>query len=290
MTEIILDKKLKKQDKNKSVLQQAVTRDSGKRGRLVFLAALISLSLFVMQALNLWEVTSRTDLLIKALSFGFFTFLTLIWSFRFTINWRSIMVVIPQSVIFVMAFVLFVEMFFFRRLERAMDFFVLFVIWGGSFLSLYISFLMTNIFNVSMFKDIPLKQVAKTTSYILSMVLVYLYSFSFLAMQLNFVVTAVFLLLVYAVIIFTHFYHLNFSLKNLINAVVVVIVGMLASVLAFMFVSSRHELVALMPTVAAFSMIGITMHKSRAEGVSRVSQFEYFFVYFAVVVLNIFLG
>lgn len=290
MAEIILDNKMKKLGKGQSILQQAMTRDSGKRGRLVFLAAFISLSLFLMRALNIWEVTSRTDLLIKALVFGAFTFISLIWSFRFTINWRSIMVVIPQSVIFVVALVLFIELFFFRELERAMDFFVLFIVWGGSFLSMYVSFLMTNIFNVSMFKELPLKQVAKTTSYILSMVLVYLFSFSFLAMQLNFAITTAFLALVYAVVIYTHFYHLNFSRKNLINAIVVVIVGMLASVLAFMFVSSRHEFVALMPTAAAFSMIGITMHKSRAEGVSRVSQMEYFFVYFVVVVLNILLG
>jgi len=277
----------KKAKTTSKFLQKAMTADSGKRGRMVFLAILISLSLFLMRAFNVWEVSALSDLAVKVFAFGLFTFIMLIWSFRFAINWRSLFVVIPQSVVVVMGFVLFIEMFFFRKFDRISDFFVLFAVWGGGFMTLYVSFLMTNIFNVSMFKELPLKQVAKTTSYILSLIMVYLFSFSFLAMQLYFVLTAVMLFIVYGVIIYTHFYHLNLSKKNLINALVVVLVGMLASIVSFMFLGSRHEIIALMPTAVAFSVIGITMHKTRTEGLSDVHQFEYIFVYLAILVLNL---
>jgi hypothetical protein len=276
-----------KTKESKKLIRNAMTADSGKRGRLVFLAIIISLSVFLLRAFNVWEVSNLGDLAIKVFSYGLFTLLALIWSFRFAINWRSLFVVIPQSVVVVMGFVLFIEMFFFRDFDRLSDFVYLFAVWGGGFLTLYVSFLMTNIFNVSMFKELPLKQVAKTTSYILSLIMVYLFSFSFLAMQLHFTITAVMLFIVYGIIIYTHFYHLNLSKKNLFNALVVVLVGMLASIISFMFIGTRHEIIALMPTAVAFSVIGITMHKTRTEGLSDVHQFEYIFVYIAILVLNI---
>lgn len=273
-----------------SILQQVSSRDTGKRGRLVFLAIFITLALFFMRAFNFWVVAPGVDLIVKALVFGVFTYISLIWAFKLEINARSLLIVIPQSVLFVMGYVLFIELFFFRQFERALDFFVLFIVWGAGFLLLYVSFLMTNIFNVSMFKEIPLKQVAKTTSYILSLVMVYLYSFSVLALQVNFAYSAGLLAIAYSIIVYLHFYHLNLSPKNLINALVVVLVGMLASIISFMFIGSQHEIIALMPTATAFAVIGITMHKTRTEGFSTVNQVEYLLVYFAILAINLWLA
>lgn len=265
-----------------------VTRDSGKRGRLVFTAIIISLSIFLSKGLNLWTVSTTSDLLLKALAYFAVTYLLLIWSFRLIINLKSLVYVLPQSSLFVAGAVLFVEMFFFREFERLIDFAVLFVVWVAVFTGLYVSFLMSNVFNVVMFREIPLKEVAKTTSYILTLIMVYLFTFVGLALQWSLVATLVFLLAVYTIVLLSHFYHLGFSMKNLFSAVAMVLIAMLASVASMMLLSSRHEYIALMPAAVAFSMIGITMQRYRQDGkVKTSSLFEYYGVFLFVLIVNL---
>jgi hypothetical protein len=87
-----------------------------------------------------------------------------------------------ESSLFVASEFLFIEMFFFEDLDRIYEGVLLLGILGLIWISTYVSFLMANIFNVGLYKDIPLEQVARTASYILSIFMVYFLTFSYLVM------------------------------------------------------------------------------------------------------------
>lgn len=267
-----------------------IPKDPSKRGRLLFIAFAIMASMFLMRVFDFWPAETPFALLLKGGAYFAVSYLALIWAFRFEVNKLSLMIVLPQSAFFVASNVLFIELFFFRRFERVIDFVALSIVGIGMFLALYVSFLMTNVFNVSLFRELPLKQVAKTTSYILTLLMVYLFSFSFLALQWHLIYTVIMLVVLYGSVLWSHYYHLNFSRRNLFSAIVVVLTAMLASVASTMFVGSKHEIIALMPTAIAFSMIGITMHKQRGEDISNTVLLEYYGVFAFAVALNLLLG
>jgi len=142
------------------------TEDSVKRGKLIMLSLLIGLSIFV-QTLIKQQDLEVTRILIIALIYLGGSFLGLIWAFDFQVKIKSLSFLL-QSSLFVMSEYLFVQLFFVGKFSRIYEGILLLILVALVSIGTYISFLMANVFNVNLYKSIPLANVGRTTSYIIS--------------------------------------------------------------------------------------------------------------------------
>lgn len=264
--------------------------DSGKRGRIIILSFGITLSLFVLRALEMVDPSNFWNLAVMSVSYFFISYIGLIWAFRFNVNRRSLLLILPQSSFFTMSQMLFVMLFFFRNFERVYELFLLFFLILVIFVATYVSFLMANIFNVAAFRQIPLVQVAKTTSYILTILAVYFSTFAVLAMQLSIPITIGLILFSYMLILLFHINHFNSPIRQKTRAVGLILVSMLNMFVTTMFWSTRYELLALIPVSVAFVMLSLEMSETKKhEPLKWYVLLQYCFIVFFALGINIFL-
>lgn len=260
--------------------------DQGKRGRLLFLAIIISLSLFALRSSGIVEIQNYLHILGLFLGYSLFTYVALIWALRGQVSRRSLIVIIPQSTIFVTTQVLFVYTFFFRDFERIYEFILLSLLMLFITASIYISFLMTNIFNVSLYKEIPLLQVAKTTSYIITLLVVYYATFVITSLDLPVYLTIPGLLVFYIYAVSMHLFEIDreiFSIKAIIAPIVT---SMLVVVIPVIYIGARSELTALMPVSVAFAMLGFEMIKNKSVN-KNLLYLQYFMIIALAAAINI---
>lgn len=266
-------------------VQRTNAAEAGKRGKLIFLSAVITLLLFAAK-FSLDEVGRDPRSIVIATS-GFFllTYFGLLWAFKLQVTRKALITIIPQSALYVAAMSAFNELFFFDEFARAFEFIILMLIGGFVFTSTYISFLMTNIFNVNQFKEIPLNQVAKTASYFVTLLTVYFSTYAVLAMQNNFVLSMVVIAVIYTFALLSHYQHIKLTRKEgtvtLINSILSMIVALVAAITF----GSHYELAAMLPTSIAFTTIGITMHKVD-KNINTFVILEYLAVFIVVLILN----
>lgn len=237
--------------------------DTGKRGRIIFLATSITLSLFILRAFELLNPDDFSSMALMSVSYFLVTYLGLIWAFKFSVTLRSLLLIISQSSFFTMCQMLFVMLFFFKDFERVYELFLLFILIAVIFVTLYVSFLMSNIFNVSAFKQIPLVQVAKTTSFILTILVIYFVTFALLSMQLSLPITLLFALIAYFLSLLFHINHFTSTFGQKARSIGLILVSMLGLFAPTLFWSTRFEFLALIPVSVAFVMLSLEISESK---------------------------
>ena len=237
--------------------------DSVKRGRILFLSLAIAIGMSISKITQTAEITPLALVYSRAAIFFVVSYIGLLWAFRFQVNKSSLLFVLTQSSLFVFAETLFLELFFFRKFDRVYEAFLLLALLVLMFVGTYISFLMANVFNVGSFKQIPLLQVGKTTSYILSLLMVYFITFGVLASGFSLFLTVPILALAYSLTVFFHFRHMKIERKLFSSGIYSTVWGMVVLLVAVIFLGSHHELMALVPTAVMFIMPGILMSKSQ---------------------------
>lgn len=234
--------------------------DAVKRGKLLTLSLLIALSIFIQTILKVNEGDVVRTILTALVYFGL-SAIGLIWAFNFQVRFKSIPFLI-QSALFVASEYLFVQLFFVQKFSRIYEGLLLLILVGIVFVGTYISFLMSNVFNVNLYKSIPLVNVGRTTSYIISSFTLFFLFFALLALQLP----VYFLLpMVVLVSIFLSYIHLkNLGYEGILLSRKTLLVSLLV---IFMFLGSflsgvTHEVSVLGPVVGYFVGIGIANMKS----------------------------
>lgn len=248
--------------------------DNVKRARLLFLAAAISITIFVTKLIQVEDITSGVQAMGRAGIYFAITYFGLLWALRFQVGVKSLLYVLPQSALFVFSEVLFLDLFLFRAFDRVYEAIILFFLLIIIFIGTYVSFLTANVFNVSQFKKIPLIQVGKTSSYILSLFTTYFLTYSLLAAGLAIYFVLPLAALAYLITVYSHIHHLGISKKLRWTGVVGTVWVMIILLTATMFVSSAHEVVALLPTVTMYSMVGVILNRDQ-DALKPVNIIEY---------------
>ncbi len=258
--------------------------DAVKRGKLITLSLLIALSIFIQTILKI----NDGDIIRTVITFAVYLFASvvgLIWAFNFQVKIRSMQFIL-HSALFVASEYLFIQLFFIQKFSRIYEGLLLLFLIAIIFLGTYVSFLMSNVFNVNLYKNIPLVNVGRTTSFIISTFTIFLLLFGLLALQLP---VYILLPLVAVVIGFLSYIHL----KNLgYEGVLLNRKSVLVSLLVFfMFISSFlsgviHEVSVLSPVVGYFVGIGIANMKSTNKN-KNWELFLYISILIAVTLFNL---
>lgn len=260
------------------------TEDSVKRGKMIALSILIGLTMFIQTLIKSQDMTIAR-VLITAFVYFLVSFFGLIWAFNFQVKIKSLPYLV-YSALFVMSEYLFIQLFFvekFSRIYQGIFLFILIIlVSSGS----YISFLMANVFNVNLYKNIPLAEVGKTTSYLISTLSIYFLTFALLSLQLP-----VYLLLPLelGITCFFTFIHLkNIGFEGFVLKRKALLISL---IVFFMFLASfldgiLHEVSALSPAVGYFVSVGVSNMKTRSDTKFNFSFLVYILALVGVIILN----
>lgn len=263
------------------------TEDSVKRGKLISLALLIALSVFVQTLIKDNDPTVLR-ILVTAGIYLLFSFAGLIWAFNFQVKLKSLPFLL-HSALFVMSEYLFIQLFFAEKFSRIYEGILLLILVTLLFVSTYISFLMANVFNVNLYKNIPLANVGRTTSYIISTLSIFFLTFGLLSLQLPVYVLLPVQLVISFFLSFIHLRNLGFEGVLLSRKTVLV-----SLIVFFMFLGSflsgiLHEVSSLGPTVGYFVGIGVANMKV-IRPKFNIEIILYIFALIAVIFINFFLN
>lgn len=263
--------------------------DNVKKGRLLALAVIISLALFVSKLSQIDDIATGSQVLIRASIYFLVSYFGLLWALRFQVGWKGALLIIPQSALFVFSEVVFIDLFFFRSFARVYEGILLFILLLILFIGTYVSFLTTNVFNVSEFKDIPLIQVGKTSSFVLSLFMVYFITFALLAAGLHILFLALLSFLLYFAIVYFHLKHVSLPKKVFWPTVVSISWIMFVLFIGVVFVVSSHELISIVPTIAMAATVGVSMRKN--EGLLKwFNVLESFIILLGTIITVVVLG
>lgn len=268
-----------------NVIATTSSEDSVKRGKLLTLSLLIALSIFV-QTLIQFNAESNVQLFVISGIYFVLTFIGLVWAFNFMVKVRSIPFLI-QSSLFVLSEYLFIQLFFFDNFNRIYEGLLLLGLIAIVFVGTYVSFLMTNVFNVNLYKKIPLVQVGRTTSYIISTFTLFFLTFGLLAGELPVYVLVPLFVLVSSFMSYIHLRNLGFEGRVLFRKSFLVSLIVIFLFLGSFLTGVQHEVSVLPSVVGYFSGIGIA-NFMMSNKVSKVFELVIYIVsIIAVVLLNI---
>ncbi len=260
--------------------------DNVKKGRLLALALLVSVSLFFIK-LSQGESVSVGAVYFRAILYFILSYIGLLWALKYQVTAKALAFVLTQSSLFIFTQVLFIELFFFRRFGRVYEAVLLFGLLVLMFIGTYISFLTANVFNVGSIKEIPLLQVGKTSSYLISLLMVYFITFAVLESAFNPIVSIVLILGFYLAIVYMHFRHLSIGKGSFWGRVVLTNVAMVILLIGNSFIGSLHEIIALVPMIAMFVMTGVVMHNEKNQ-LSKLDVIQYVFLLIFSCALNVY--
>jgi len=258
--------------------------DSVKRGKLLSISLLIALSIFVQTILKVNE-GDIIGTIITAAAYLFFSTIGLIWAFNFRVKIRSLPFLL-HSGLFVASEYLFIQLFFIQKFSRIYEGILLLLLVGILFVGTYVSFLMANVFNVNLYKSIPLVNVGRTTSYIVSTFSLFFLLFGLLALQLPVYILLPLVIIVSAFLSYIHLRNLGFEGVLLPRKTV-----MVTLIVLFMFLSSFlsgviHEVSVLGPVVGYFVGIGVANIKDSTKN-RNLELLLYIFILIAITLLNL---
>ena len=232
-----------------NIVTQNTGEDSVKRLKIIILAFAISFSLFFTKVLS-----SQGSLLTTYLVAGIYALVAVVgmlWAFNFQVKLKSF-VYILQGGLFVFSEVLFVLLFFFKQFDRIYEGILLIVLLVFIWLVTYTCFLMVNVFNVALVKNLPLIQVAQTASYILTLLMMYFFTFALLASEFPIYVIFPLMFLIYLFLLYVQFSELGMESTVIWRRVVMIALINLFVILPFLFVDSSHEIISIVPMVGGF--------------------------------------
>lgn len=252
--------------------------DNEKRGKLLLLAAIIALSMFVYKIVSrenlpIWRVYLDAGLYFVA------TFVGLLWALNFQVKKKSILF-ITQASLFVLSTSLFVDFFFFQKFDRIYEAFILLLLIIAVFFANYFVFLMVNTLNVNQFKPIPLAQVGRTISYLSSIFMIYAFTFAFLICGLPVYVIFPILTLLYFIVTLLHYINIEIEGSELLRktSITTLIVSIL--LVAVVFSGNFHEMVSFVPVVGYYLSVNTVTHERLFNG-----YVEYFKRYIFLLIL-----
>ncbi len=272
-------------------IKTETSTDREKRGKLLLLAAFIAISLFIAKIIQTDTRVVASRVYLNAFIYFVIVFVGLLWAFNFQIKRKSLITLI-QPALFVFSQELFVEFFFFQKFSRIYEAFILLGLVAVFFFVNYFSFLSANIFNVSLFKKIPLLQVARTVSNIISVFMMYFITFSFLLSDFN----------VYILLGSLFLFYLLLSLLNYVNMGIeeegeLFRKTFITTLIPFMLFSgvflagNVHEVISVIPVVGYFLTVGVATRESFVQVDRRNVVFQILVLiisFLIVLVLNIF--
>ncbi len=253
--------------------------DNRKRGRLLAFSIFMAVMLFVLRGWSLIDIETNVGLLTLGVGYFLIGYLGQIVLFKFNVTQNSLLTVLPQNSLFLTTEALFVMVFFNNDFERAIEIFLLVGLLVLLVMSTYSSLLMSNVFNVATFKNIPLVQVALTASYIVTVMTVYFVSFAVLSAGLHPIIIFFALLSTFIIIFIFHYIHMEMTLKEVINTSITTSFIATIAFMSVFFMGQGYELSALVPASIVYSIVGMEMLIKKAP-----NKGSYIFRYALVVI------
>jgi hypothetical protein len=231
------------------LITQATGEDNVKRLKIILLSFGIAFSLFFT------KIFARSDTLVDTYLVGgiyaLVAMVGLVWAFSFRVRASSFKYIL-QGGIFVFSEVVFVLLFFFKQFDRIYEGVLLLILLIFLWSITYACFLMINIFNVSLFKSLPLISVAQTASYILTLLMIYFLTFGILASGFPLYVIFPLIFLTYIFLLYMEFTELDIEGQRLRNIVLLVALINTFLLMPFIFVGSNHEVISIVPMIGGF--------------------------------------
>ncbi len=262
--------------------------DNIKKGRILTLALAISISILIFKVTQTTDLVNPISVILRSFIYFVVTYLGLIWAFRLQVTIHTLLYILPQSSLFILAEVIFLELFFFRRVGRVYEVLILLVMLILLFVGTYVVFLMSNVFNVSTIKELPLIQAARTVSFLTTLIGIFFITVGLLDGNINMLFMMAMLIVVYFGLIFLHLKHMEINKDRIGEYTVLTLLFMVMSVVSLAFVSQRHEVIALAPTVGAYIALELITKKQR-NLLSYFNMVQYIFLITAVFVLGVIL-
>ncbi len=266
----------------------SLTSDNEKRGKLLFLSALISLFMFVTKITQVQSQETILNIYLTSAIYFVASFLGLLWAFNFQVKKQSFLYLL-QSSLFVFSEVLFIEFFFFQKFNRIYEAFLLLILLFLVFLGNYGSFLMANVFNVNLFKKIPLVHVGRTTSYVLSLLMLYFLSFSFLGTGLPIYLLLPIFLVVLFFIVLVHYMNIGLEQGELFRKTFFTVFVVFCLFLGSFLLGTSHEIISVVPVVGLLVCVSVVSQETMNNEV-RFGSFIYIAVIVFVFLLNLLLN
>jgi len=256
--------------------------DNEKRGKLLLLAAIVALSMFVYkiisrESLPVWRVFLDSGLYFIGVFVG------LLWSLNFQVKKKSILFITHAS-LFVMSVSLFIDFFFFQKFNRIYEAFILLSLIIAVFFASYFVFLMVNTLNVNQFKPIPLAQVGRTISYLSSIFMIYAFTFAFLICGLPIYIIFSLIILLYFVISVLHYINVDIEGVELFRKSSVTTLIMSILLISIVFSGNFHEIISFVPVVGYYFSVNTVTHEKLFNG-----HVEYLNRYIIILILILFL-
>jgi len=258
--------------------------DEEKRGKLITLAAFIALAIFVSKITQSQSQVIIWKVYLNALIYFLITFVGLIWSFNFQVKKKSILYLL-QSSFYVFSQAIFIEFFFFQKFNRIYEALILLLLMFLVFIGNYISFLMANVLNVDLFKKIPLAQVGRTSSYLISLLMMYFFTFSFLVTGLEIYFLLPLILLSYGFIIWVHYMNIGVEGKELYRKSILTLLISFILFLGIFLTGDSHEIVSAIPVLGYYFSVGVVSQ----EGVSFEDNKGIYF-YITILIISFLVG
>jgi len=266
-----------------------INTDSEKRGKLLFLAGVISLAIFLTKVLQGSSDLPTWRIYLDGAIYFVVAFVGLLWAFNFQIKKKSLLYIF-QSSLFVFSEVIFVEIFFFQSFDRIYEALLLFFLLILIFVGVYVSFLMANVFNVDLFKKLPLVQVGRTSSYLISLLMTYFLTFGLLSSSLPIYVLLPIILVIYLLIALIHYVNMGMEEEGLWRKTILTTIISMALFLGVFLTGSTHELTAISPAIGYYFAVSMVTQEQifRKNSVSFIfSMILLALIFFVVIIFNI---
>jgi hypothetical protein len=267
------------------IITQPTGEDNVKRLKIILLSFGIAFSLFFT------KIFARSDTLIDTYIVGsiyaFVAMIGLVWAFEFKVRAASFKYIL-QGGIFVFSEVVFVLLFFFKQFDRIYEGLLLILLLGFLWSITYACFLMINVFNVSLYKKLPLISVAQTASYILTLLMIYFLTFSILASEFPLYVIFPLIFLTYLFLLYMEFTELELEKGRLKRVIILITLINTILLIPFIFVGSNHEVISIVPMIGGFVGGGLLTIK---EGDTvKWQKIGYNFILLVIVLISIYIS
>lgn len=236
--------------------REITTTDEEKRGKLLILAGLIALAIFVFKVTQEQAQVVAWRVYMNAGIYFVVSFLGLLWAFDFKVKKKSIPFLL-QSSFYVFSQAIFIEFFFFQKFSRIYEALILLLLMFLVFIGNYVSFLMANVLNVDLFKKIPLAQVGRTSSYLISLLMMYFLTFSLLVTGLEIYILLPLVFFAYALIIYLHYLNIGMKEGELYKKSLLTLLITFILFLGIFLTGDSHELVAAIPVLGYYFSVGV---------------------------------
>ena len=243
-----------------NIITQNTAEDNVKRLKIILLSFGIAFSLFFTKIFARGD--SLIDIYVVGGIYALIAIVGLVWAFNFQIKVKSVKYLF-QGGIFVFSEVVFVLLFFFKQFDRIYEGILLLLLLIFLGVITYACFLMINVFNVSLFKELPLVNVAQTASYILTLLMIYFLTFGILASGFPLYVIFPIIFLLYIFLLYMEFNEIGVDKSHLWYIVIIISLSNIFLLLPFIFVGSSHEAIAMVPTIGGFVGGGIITLKEK---------------------------